>query len=38
MTSSELLAAYDPPAEWESIRLRWLSKRYAGGNAGHQER
>ena len=31
MTSNELLAPYRPPAEWESIRLRWLSKRYAGG-------
>lgn len=31
MTTSELLEAYDPPAHWKRIRLRWLSKRYAGG-------
>lgn len=31
MTTSELLATYDLPAEWERIRLRWLSKRYSGG-------
>lgn len=31
MSTPELLAAYDPPAEWKRVRLRWLSRRYAGG-------
>jgi len=31
MTTSELLEAYNPPPSWDRIRLRWLSKRYAGG-------
>ena len=31
MTTTELLRAYNPPASWRRVRLRWLSKRYAGG-------
>ncbi|MER8777272.1 restriction endonuclease subunit S [Mesorhizobium sp. M0977] len=31
MTTAELLAAYNLPSAWKQIRLRWLSKRYAGG-------
>lgn len=31
MTTSEILDAYQLPGDWQRIRLRWLSKRYAGG-------
>ncbi|MEM7218202.1 MAG: restriction endonuclease subunit S [Pseudomonadota bacterium] len=31
MTTPKLLSAYKLPVEWKCIRLRWLSKRYAGG-------
>ena len=31
MTTTQLLSAYNPPPSWEKVRLRWLSKRYAGG-------
>lgn len=31
MSSTELLATFALPAEWKSVRLRWLAKRYAGG-------
>ena len=31
MTTHDLLDAYEIPANWGRVHLRWLSKRYAGG-------